>query len=63
MVVCATSRFFSSAALLLIAGVASTPAPAQQQSIYDLIQGSAATSPINVTPLRGNATMLDGSGG
>ena len=48
--------------LLLLGGIAATPALAQQ-SIYDLIQGGAATSPIHVTPLRDKASMLDGSGG
>lgn len=57
------SRSSTWTALLLAAGAASAPALAQHVSIFDLIQGSAATSPINVTPLRGNATMLDGSGG
>lgn len=63
MIATATIRRFRKASLLLLAaGIAATPAHAQQ-SIYDLIQGSAAQSPINVTPLRGNASMLDGSGG
>lgn len=63
MIVTTTMRRLRSATLALLAGgIAITPALAQQ-SIYDLIQGSAATSPINVTPLRGKASMLDGSGG
>jgi glyoxylase-like metal-dependent hydrolase (beta-lactamase superfamily II) len=47
---------------LVASGIAAGPAFAAQ-SIYDLIENSAATSPIKVTPLRGHATELDGSGG
>jgi len=57
------SRYLKQAALLLCAGgLAAAPALAGQ-SIYDLITGSAAQSPITVTPLRDHASMLDGSGG
>lgn len=57
------SRYLNRAALLLLAGsLAAAPALAGP-SIYDLINGSAAQSPIKVTPLRGHASMLDGSGG
>jgi len=56
------SRYLRRAAFLLCAGSLAVPALAGQ-SIYDLITGSAAQSPITVTPLRGHASMLDGSGG
>jgi glyoxylase-like metal-dependent hydrolase (beta-lactamase superfamily II) len=56
------TRRLKQAALLLLAGIAAGPALAAQ-SIYDLIENSAATSPIKVTPLRGHASELDGSGG
>jgi glyoxylase-like metal-dependent hydrolase (beta-lactamase superfamily II) len=57
------ARYLKRAALLLVTGsLAAAPALAGQ-SIYELITGSAARSPIHVTPLRGHASMLDGSGG
>lgn len=57
------SRYLKpSALLLLVGGLAAGPVLAAQ-SIYDLINSSAAQSEIKVTPLRGHVTELDGSGG
>lgn len=40
-----------------------TAAPEARPTPYEIINQAAATSPINVTTLRGNVSMLDGSGG
>lgn len=59
------SRLRSAACLLMGAAgaMAATPARAQDQTPYDKINASAAASPILVHTLRGNVSMLEGSGG
>jgi glyoxylase-like metal-dependent hydrolase (beta-lactamase superfamily II) len=54
----------SAAAGLALAGIAAAPAAGgDRPTPYDLINASAARSPITVHRLRGNVVMLEGSGG
>jgi glyoxylase-like metal-dependent hydrolase (beta-lactamase superfamily II) len=51
------------AVVVLAGGLATAPVFAQQQTPYIMINAAAVESPVTVKLLRGNVSLLDGSGG